>query len=223
MARRGFGTGELKTSITQARADNEICLSSRHIGNTCYTNSLSDTQYHQNFAWNVRQSRPYFLAFSFFPNSGQRSKQEVDAAEISNLSIGDTSKLEGEEEENEEPEYSDDPGQDTLDMKDGKLVWAAATMAWLKLICKHPLALSSLTREKGKASSTVIQNLNFENISIEPEHKDNQREQPLECLKTSGISDGRFLTEEEQDTMLKRLESLTKRASRSPEIPGIVR
>ncbi|KAG9848356.1 hypothetical protein KCU98_g5470, partial [Aureobasidium melanogenum] len=101
----------------------------------------------------------------------------VDASNLSRLSIGDTSKLEGEDEKNEEPEDPDNPDQDTVETIDRKRR-AEAAMAWLKLICKHQFALSSLTKEKGKACSTVIQNLSLENNSVELEHKDNQMEQP---------------------------------------------
>ncbi|KAG9659228.1 hypothetical protein KCU95_g10252, partial [Aureobasidium melanogenum] len=101
----------------------------------------------------------------------------VDASDLSNLSIGDTSELEGEDEKNKEPEDPDNPDQDTFETIDGKRR-AEAAMASLKLICKHQSALSSLTKEKGKGRSKMLQSLSLENNSVKLEHKDNQMEQP---------------------------------------------
>ena len=56
----------------------------------------------------------------------------------------------------------------------------------------------------------MIRNLSLESISVEPEHKDNQMEQPSDFLRAFKMSDGRSLTEEEQNAILKRLKSLAK-------------
>lgn len=132
------------------------------------------------------------------PTSGE---QAIDALDLSNLSIGGKSNLEEDEEEHRDP---DDSNQDTFETIDEKAHRADTAMSWFKLVCKHQVASNSFMITRG-ARSSVIRHLSPENISVEPEHKDDQTEQPSDFLRAFKMPDGRSLTEEEQKIILGRL------------------